>query len=184
MNRHDLILRAARTCMIEKGFHNASIKNIAACANVSAGLIYRYFENKESIIEALVRDIVSNMKSHLDDKPAHDENQPLDIFQRSDFFADLQDNIFMLMDIASAATRNTRYKKLVAEAHNALQDDIVRREKQQHPAMDESIIRTRHYVTTLLLDGVIVQCGRKGYVVDDELRQMINAIVHKLVHAK
>ncbi|MBS1204738.1 MAG: hypothetical protein H6R25_1637 [Proteobacteria bacterium] len=184
MNRHDLILRAARACMIEKGFHNASIKNIAACANVSAGLIYRYFENKDSIIEALVKNIVHNMKSHMDDKPQHDENQPLDIFQTSDFFADLQDNIFMLMDIASAATRNTRYKKLVAETHNALQDDIVRREKQQHPAMDESIIRTRHYVTTLLLDGVIVQCGRKGYAVDDELRQMINAIVDTLVHVK
>ncbi|SEK29269.1 transcriptional regulator, TetR family [Kosakonia sacchari] len=184
MNRHELILRAARTCMIEKGFHNASIKNIAACANVSAGLIYRYFENKDSIIEALVTDIVNNMRSHINDKPGHDENQPLDIFQESAFWADLQDNIFMLMDIASVATRSARYKKLVAEAHKALQDDIVQREKQQHPTVDESIIRTRHYVISMLLDGVIVQCGRKGYVIDNELRQMINAILHKLVHAK
>lgn len=185
MNRHDLILRAARTCMIEKGFHNASIKNIAACANVSTGLIYRYFENKDSIIEALVTDIVKNMRSHFDERQMADDTAPVDIFREKafPFFYDLQDNIFMLMDIASAATRNNRYKKLVADAHNALQDDVIRFEKQRHPAMDESLIRTRHYVASVLIDGVIVQRGRKGYAIDDELRHMINDILHKLVHA-
>lgn len=184
MNRHDLILRAARTCMIEKGFHNASVKNIAACAQVSTGLIYRYFKNKDSIIEALVSDIVNNMRSHREGKPMLDNDQPIDIFHESTFWAGIQDNIFLLMDIASAATRNAHYKKLVADAHNALQEDIVGMKKQENQYIDESVIRTRHYVTTVLLDGVIVQCGRKGYVVDDELRQLINATLHKLLHAE
>ncbi|KGM57746.1 hypothetical protein N799_00780 [Lysobacter arseniciresistens ZS79] len=48
------ILDAAQQCFIEHGFHGASIANIAETAGMSAGLIYRYFENKSAIILAIV----------------------------------------------------------------------------------------------------------------------------------
>ena len=49
------ILDAAQQCFIEHGFHGASMANIADTAGMSAGLIYRYFENKSAIILAIVQ---------------------------------------------------------------------------------------------------------------------------------
>lgn len=53
MQRHR-ILDAAQQCFIAHGFHAASMASIADTAGMSAGLIYRYFENKSAIILAIV----------------------------------------------------------------------------------------------------------------------------------
>ncbi len=53
MQRHR-ILDAAQQCFIAHGFHAASMASIADTAGMSAGLIYRYFENKNAIILAIV----------------------------------------------------------------------------------------------------------------------------------
>jgi TetR/AcrR family transcriptional regulator, repressor for uid operon len=46
------ILAAAELCFLKRGFHQSSMQNIAAAAGVSMGLLYRYFANKDAIIEA------------------------------------------------------------------------------------------------------------------------------------
>jgi TetR/AcrR family transcriptional regulator, repressor for uid operon len=45
------ILAAAEQCFLKRGFHQSSMQNIAAAAGLSMGLLYRYFTNKEAIIE-------------------------------------------------------------------------------------------------------------------------------------
>lgn len=52
--RRKQILDAACDCVSRAGFHGASMAEIAAAAGVSVGQIYRYFENKEAIIAAIV----------------------------------------------------------------------------------------------------------------------------------
>ncbi len=52
--QRDRILCAALKCFIEHGFHAASMANIAEAAQMSAGLMYRYFENKSAIVRAIV----------------------------------------------------------------------------------------------------------------------------------
>lgn len=49
------ILAAAQRCFIEHGFHAASMATIAEAADMSPGLIYRYFENKSAIILAIIQ---------------------------------------------------------------------------------------------------------------------------------
>ncbi|HEY8329171.1 MAG TPA: TetR/AcrR family transcriptional regulator [Rhodanobacter sp.] len=53
--QRERILLAAQQCFIEHGFHGASMASIAETAGMSAGLIYRYFENKSAIILAIVQ---------------------------------------------------------------------------------------------------------------------------------
>ena len=48
------ILDAAEQCFIKYGFHAASMANISEAAQMSAGLIYRYFANKNAIILAII----------------------------------------------------------------------------------------------------------------------------------
>ena len=52
--QRDRILCAALKCFIEHGFHAASMANIAETAQMSAGLMYRYFENKNAIVLAII----------------------------------------------------------------------------------------------------------------------------------
>ena len=52
--RRQQIQDAAAACFRRSGFHGASMAEIAKTANLSVGQIYRYFENKEAIIAAIV----------------------------------------------------------------------------------------------------------------------------------
>jgi AcrR family transcriptional regulator len=52
--RRKQILDAACDCVRRAGFHGASMAEIATAAGLSVGQIYRYFENKEAIIAAIV----------------------------------------------------------------------------------------------------------------------------------
>ncbi len=48
------ILEAAKTEFLEKGFLNASLRNIVKTAGVTTGAFYGYYSNKEALFTALV----------------------------------------------------------------------------------------------------------------------------------
>lgn len=52
--QRERILAAAEKCFIERGFHAASMANIADAAQMSPGLIYRYFDSKSEIVLAII----------------------------------------------------------------------------------------------------------------------------------
>jgi AcrR family transcriptional regulator len=51
------ILEATLTLISEHGFHGTPMSQVAAEAGVGAGTIYRYFENKEALINELFMEI-------------------------------------------------------------------------------------------------------------------------------
>jgi len=55
--KRDEIVRAALELIAEHGFHGAPMAMIAERAGVGAGTIYRYFENKDVLINELFRDL-------------------------------------------------------------------------------------------------------------------------------
>ncbi len=52
-DKRDLILTAALGLFAERGFHGTAVPLLADEAGVGAGTIYRYFANKEAIVNAL-----------------------------------------------------------------------------------------------------------------------------------
>ena len=48
------ILRAAAGCFARNGFHQSSMKEICAAADMSPGSVYRYFPAKEDIITEMI----------------------------------------------------------------------------------------------------------------------------------
>lgn len=52
-DRPTQILNAAIACFAKRGFHQTSMHDISAEAEISVGLIYRYFRNKEAVIAAM-----------------------------------------------------------------------------------------------------------------------------------
>jgi AcrR family transcriptional regulator len=57
LGKRDEIVRAALELIAEHGFHDAPMAIIANRAGVAAGTIYRYFENKDVLINELYREV-------------------------------------------------------------------------------------------------------------------------------
>jgi AcrR family transcriptional regulator len=53
MDKREAILEAALELFAERGFYGTPVPLIAERAGVGAGTIYRYFENKEALVNAL-----------------------------------------------------------------------------------------------------------------------------------
>ncbi len=54
-DKREAILEAALTLFAERGFHGTAVPLVAERAKVGAGTIYRYFENKEALVNAVYR---------------------------------------------------------------------------------------------------------------------------------
>jgi AcrR family transcriptional regulator len=59
--RHQALLRAARTVFAEKGYHEAKVDDIVALAKVAKGTFYLYFPDKRSIFAELVRGLFARL---------------------------------------------------------------------------------------------------------------------------
>ena len=59
------LLDAAATEFGEKGFHEGSISGITSRAGVALGSFYTYFDSKDEIFRALVRDMSDRVRDHV-----------------------------------------------------------------------------------------------------------------------
>lgn len=80
------ILRAACTCLSERGYASTTISEIAAQAGVSRGLLHYYFKNKEELLAEAVR---INGEASL--------RQIADIFARSESLPDLASGLTSIL---------------------------------------------------------------------------------------
>jgi len=70
-DKREAILDAALELFVERGFFGTAVPEIAERAGVGAGTIYRYFESKEALVNALYREIKGTFaRVALDDFPA------------------------------------------------------------------------------------------------------------------
>ena len=69
-DRHDAILSAATRVFSEKGYSSASITDIAQAADISDGLIYKYFENKRDLLEHVLTSFYEKTIEDLESKVA------------------------------------------------------------------------------------------------------------------
>ena len=56
MDKRERILRAALELFAERGYYGTPVSLIAERANVGSGTIYRYFRDKETLVNVLYRD--------------------------------------------------------------------------------------------------------------------------------
>lgn len=59
------ILNAAKTLFYQKGYNNASIRDIAKNSGITVGNVYRYFENKESVLEGVVSPVYEKIMDYI-----------------------------------------------------------------------------------------------------------------------
>src|SRR4051812_49951871 len=69
------LLDAAADEFGEKGFHEASISQITQRAGVAIGSFYTYFDSKEEVFTALVRDLSGQVRDYVAPRMADQANQ-------------------------------------------------------------------------------------------------------------
>lgn len=79
-DKKQLIQNATLKLITENGFHGTPVSMIAEEAGVGAGTIYRYFENKEAIINELYDNIQTKLHE------ATLSNIPVDVSVKDEFF--------------------------------------------------------------------------------------------------
>src|SRR4051794_4970715 len=73
-DRYDAILAAATRVFAEKGYSTASITEIAQAADISDGLIYKYFTNKRDPLEHVLTSFYVRIIADLETKVATGRN--------------------------------------------------------------------------------------------------------------
>ncbi|WHX46965.1 TetR/AcrR family transcriptional regulator [Paenibacillus woosongensis] len=72
-NKREDILEAALELFAERGYDATTVPTIAQKANVGAGTIYRYFENKEVLVNCLYQECVQQLaQAMIWDEPLQD----------------------------------------------------------------------------------------------------------------
>lgn len=64
-NKREQILRAAENIIANDGLHNLSMQKLAKDAGVAAGTIYRYFVDKDALIDELRRDVLTQIANFI-----------------------------------------------------------------------------------------------------------------------
>ena len=64
-DRHRQILRAAMNCFARRGVHLTTMHDISAEAQISVGLIYRYFASKDAVISFMAREHMEDLQQML-----------------------------------------------------------------------------------------------------------------------
>jgi AcrR family transcriptional regulator len=60
-SRRRQIVVAARTCVIEQGFHKTTMADVIRESGLSAGAVYGYFKSKDEIVAAIADDALSTI---------------------------------------------------------------------------------------------------------------------------
>lgn len=180
--QRERILVAAQKCFVERGFHAASMANIAETAGMSAGLIYRYFASKNEIILAIVE---LQLDMLLDDiKLKRKVDMTTELIASFNRCGDDQArgmNPALLLEMSAEATRDPRIAAAVSGFDLALRHALTRwlGEDQEHagPGLSEPVARQRALLIQLLFEGLKVRQTREP----DLDRNLLEAALREFV---
>lgn len=159
--RRQQILDATLRCVRRSGFHGASMADIAAEAKMSVGVIYRYFANKEAIIEAIVANDLAEMRAKFAEWDSTPDDQLLDTLLQTITFAIehkyCPDNSGLALEVMAEAARNPRVSAIVQAA------DVQERElgrqlcRRLNPDCDPARLDARSEIIGMLFDGMMIR---------------------------
>lgn len=159
--RRAQVLEAAHTCFAREGFHQASMASIAAEASLSVGQIYRYFENKDAVIEALceghLEDWTQRMAA-LRERRADVVDELMEIARFNTEKLDEKGSTSLVLEFFAEAARNPRIGAVVSRVDAVTRQHL--REMIACGATDEATLDARVNLITVLLDGWLLRLAK------------------------
>jgi AcrR family transcriptional regulator len=181
--RRKQILDAARDAFRSHGFHAASMAVVAAGAKMSVGQIYRYFDNKEAIVAAIVGEHIEEFMRDL--TMLASEDGPLSERLLNNFSQSIGRHIdsgflSLTYEVRAEAARHPDLQQILVAKDRQIQDRIVDLMKSTDLArLSSNELSVRAEQVCLLFEGVVARIGRRK---DFDIN-MINMLVRPLLTA-
>lgn len=187
--QRERILGAAQACFVERGFHAASMANIAETAEMSAGLIYRYFESKNAIILAIIerqlnvaREKIAQLRNSTDLVTTIIEKHGSKQTQEPEHM-----NAALFLEMSAEATRDPQIGEAVSSFDATIRADLAdwlaRSEADGGHGLPPDVARARALMLVCLIEGLKVREAREPDLDLALMAQGLGAILPHL-HAK
>ena len=183
--RRQQILDAACDCVRQAGFHGASMAEIAKAAGLSVGQIYRYFENKEAIIAAIVAQDLAEMR----EKFAEMESRPGDLLDAmTEHLPEAVDKCFDLrrasltLEVLAEASRNPKVAAILqaADAQERVYAQAML-DRSRKPEWSDAEFQARCEAVGLLFDGMIIRAVNHPDTDREPLARVLIATIRQLL---
>ena len=183
--RRQQILDAACDCVRQAGFHGASMADIAKVAGLSVGQIYRYFENKEAIIAAIVAQDLAEMR----EKFAEMESRPGDLVDAMTArLPEAVDKCFdsgraaLTLEVLAEAARNPKVAAIVRAADE--QERLFARkmlQRSRRPEWSDAEFEARCEAVGMLFDGMIMRGVNHPDTQREALARVLSVTIRQLL---
>ncbi len=181
--RRRQILDAAGTCFARRGFHAASMAEIARTFGMSAGHIYNYFASKEAIIEALVERDLEVALDFIEGLRSAAEIQQALVAGVAEGVETSVAHSPLDLEILAEAARNPSVAATVRSMDQAvrvrLKDVLVT----IHPAVaqaDEREVEAKIELLLAIFDGLMVRAVRNPGFDREEMVRVVQGIVARI----
>jgi AcrR family transcriptional regulator len=187
--QRERILAAAQSCFVKSGFHAASMATIAETAGMSPGLIYRYFENKNAIILAIIEQQLTVARRRICQLRSS-KNLPsriVDFFDEKETCDENAMSTSLYLEISAEATRDPQIaealRKFDVTVCAELADWLGRDRKEGGYGLPDDITPARALMLLCLIEGLKIRGARKFALDRDLLRTALDEIIASLVAA-
>jgi AcrR family transcriptional regulator len=185
--QRDRILCAALKCFIEHGFHAASMANIAETAQMSAGLMYRYFDNKSAIVRAIVARQLQEGRAQIEQLRTS-ADLAASILQTYRLWLARDPSVMspaLYLEMSAAATRDPQIATVLRESDQAIFDDLqgwmARDRNDGGLALPPEIASRRARLLMQVWSGLAVSAARNPQQDPDVMQAVIENFVSRLV---
>ena len=159
--RRQQILDAACDVVRQAGFHGASMAEIAKAAGLSVGQIYRYFENKEARVAAIVAQDLAEMRekfAELESRPGTLLDAMLDHIDEAVSKCYDPRRAPLVLEVMAEASRNPKVAAIVRAADDqerALASQMLARSRK--PEWSEAEFAARTELIGAMFDGLVIR---------------------------
>ncbi len=185
--RQQQILDAACDCVRRSGFHGASMAEIAQTACLSVGQIYRYFENKEAIVAAIVQRDLAELRAKFAELQAADGSLVSTLLERCAGSVERNydpDRACLLLEVLAEAARNPKVAAIVREADTVERVLIGQLLQRAGAGGGEAETAARGEVLSMLFDGMAMRAVNNPDGDRSEIARVMRAVMALLLSDK
>lgn len=181
--RRGQILNAAATCFNREGFHGASMASIAAEAAISVGQIYRYFENKEAVITALVEQSMEEWAQRMAEVRARCPSAVEHLVEIARCHADKvgeSDRAALSLEFLAEAARNPQIAQIVRNVDAAVRAQLKDALLRDGPR-DDAALALQTNAIAMLIDGWAVRAVKDPTIDKEEFLRSLRVVFEALL---
>lgn len=182
------ILCAATTCFVQSGFHSASMAKIADTAGMSPGLIYRYFDSKDSIILAIIEQQLEESRSRIQGLQSTDDltSAVMKFCDTRDCAVENSASATLFLEMSAEAMRNGEIAAALGRYDQAIRTELAdwigRIASLEGHQQGSTTTKERALGLVCLLEGLKFRKTREPDLDHHALRNVIEIMIRSLMN--